>query len=143
LRFLATNITNLSSANINKAKKWVIYSIICVFIAQSGLTLILFQSLNFPTAFSQKTIEAEKGILSLSKNIENKLNDIIDFGQDPTEKKSSNLNTFMGFNLFLEKIKIEIPLLSTFILLIFNNFLYKNDYNLIFINKIIHPPRNF
>jgi hypothetical protein len=140
--FLRLNIAKFSPERISKIKTLVMISVVAVFFAQSSLTFLLVYSIDNPQSFQKHYLKADKKVMTLHETIEKQLIDLLDFGQDPTQKKSANSNqTVSLFNLFVEKGGLELPNNQIVSTKVIANFNYKIGQFQFFYQKIPHPPQ--
>lgn len=140
--FLRLNIAKFSPERIRKIKTLVMISVVAVFFAQSSLTFLLVYSIDNPQSFQKHYLKADKKVMTLHETIEKQLIDLLDFGQDPTQKKRANSNqTVSLFNLFVEKVGLELPNSQVVSTKVIANFNYKIGQFQFFYQKIPHPPQ--
>ena len=140
--FLRLNIAKSSPERIRKIKTLVMISVVAVFFAQSSLTFLLVYSIDNPQSFQKHYLKADKKVMTLHETIEKQLIDLLDFGQDPTQKKRANSNqTVPLFNLFVEKVGLELPNNQVVSTKVIPNFNYKISQFQFFYQKIPHPPQ--
>lgn len=140
--FLRLNIAKFSPERIRKIKTLVMISVVAVFFAQSSLTFLLLYSIDNPRSFQKHYLKADKKVMTLHETIEKQLIDLLDFGQDPTQKKRANSNqTVSLFNLFVEKVGLELPNNQIVSSKVIANFNYKIGQFQFFYQKIPHPPQ--
>lgn len=118
------------------------FSIFVIFIAQSTLAFLLYISINDPIKFTSETREVDNKVSKVHRQIEKQLLSLLDFGQEPTQKKQTNTNLVFSFNLFVEEISISLNQAPIWIAPKEDHFYYKIGYFETFYQKIPHPPQS-
>lgn len=142
MSFFKLNIDSLTPSQIAKARRWVVFSIFVIFIAQSTLAFLLYISINDPIKFTSETREVDNKVSKVHRQIEKQLLSLLDFGQEPTQKKQTNTNLVFSFNLFVEEISISLNQAPIWIAPKEDHFYYKIGYFETFYQKIPHPPQS-
>lgn len=140
--FFRLNIAKFSPERIQKIKTLVMISVVAVFFIQTFLTFLFVYSIDNPQSFQKHYLKADKKVMTLHETIEKQLFDLLDFGQEPTQKKRTNSNqTVSLFNLFVEKVGLELPKSQLVSSEVIANFNYKIGQFQFFYQKIPHPPQ--
>lgn len=140
--FFRLNIAKFSPERIHKIKTLVMISVVAVFFIQTFLTFLFVYSIDNPQSFQKHYLKADKKVMTLHETIEKQLFDLLDFGQEPTQKKRTNSNqTVSLFNLFVEKVGLELPKSQLVLSEVIANFNYKIGQFQFFYQKIPHPPQ--
>lgn len=138
MTFKIRHINQLSSGQISQARRWVIFSIIIVFFAQSLLAFLYCFSTNNPVEFSNHNAQIDQKMTEMHKRII----DLLDFGQKPTQKKQNSFNLAFSFNLFVEEPGLVVPSKICFATPKQLNYFYKTGYYQDFQTKLLRPPQS-
>jgi uncharacterized protein YccT (UPF0319 family) len=140
---LQYHIGKLNPQKARQARNAVLVAIVCIMAAQGLIIHLLALSISAHDEFSQGLLKAETEIVSTHQVWKQKVKAILNLSveNNTPEKPSSSSNIVVTFNLFVEKIGIEIPSCHFDELEHQSLFSYINFYHRLHKQKIPHPPQ--
>lgn len=143
MKYLGINIDTITPRQARYARNAVLVAIVCIMAAQGLIIHLLAFSLSASEEFNQGVIHTESTIAKTQQSWKKELQLILDYNNEKsnTEQKSSRpASITIAFNLFVEKVGIDIPKPNYHSLSIENHFSYNNLYHHLYHQRIIHPP---
>ncbi|MDI9867994.1 hypothetical protein [Flectobacillus roseus] len=143
MKYLGINIDKITPLQARYARNAVLVAIVCIMAAQGLVIHLLAFSLSANEEFNQGVIHTESTIAKTQQTWKQELQLILDYSNEKSnsEQKSSRPTSItIAFNLFVEKVGIDLPKPSYQSLSIENHFSYNNLYHHLHHQRIIHPP---
>lgn len=143
MKYLGINIDKITPRQAGYARNAVLVAIVCIMAAQGLIIHLLAFSLSANEEFNQGVAHTESTIAKTQQTWKHELQLILDYNHEKssTEQKSSRPTSItIAFNLFVEKVGIDIPKPNYQSLSIENHFSYNNLYHHLYHQRIIHPP---
>lgn len=143
MKYLGINIDKITPRQARYARNAVLVAIVCIMAAQGLIIHLLAFSLSANEEFNKGVAHTESTIAKTQETWKQELQLMLNYNNEKsnTEQKSSRPSTItIAFNLFVEKVGIDITKPNYQSLLIENHFSYNNLYYHLYHQRIIHPP---
>ncbi|OIN59086.1 hypothetical protein [Arsenicibacter rosenii] len=135
------DITQLSQTRLRRIRAWLVVAIVGVMAMQSVIGLLLVTSLDYPYLLRQQTRQTERQLQTFRQKVHKQLANMLDFGQEPTQKKENRPAASGAFNLFADALIITLPPCRQYDVIPSQGVGYLLLHGSEFPQKIPHPPR--
>lgn len=143
MNYLGINIDTISPKQARYARNAVLVAIVCIMAAQGLIIHLLAFSLSANEEFNSSIKQTETIISQKHHSWKKEIQLILAYSTEKnnSEQKSSRTASITpAFNLFVEKVSIEIPKPFFKSFQIEHHFSYNNLYHHLYHQRIIHPP---